>query len=119
MAAKKPRRKRATAPKAGSKRKRFTSAERAAILADAGANGLTGAQVAKKYGISTVTYYLWRSKNKKAARASRGSGRSRTGQVSIKSSMRAAVRERIRASIPDIVRAEVSAYLDTVLGSRH
>ena len=42
--------------------KRRTPAEREKILAEAKAAKLTGKQVAEKYGISTVTYYLWRKK---------------------------------------------------------
>ena len=42
--------------------RRFTPKERAAILADAKRNRLTGAQVAAKYGISAITYYIWRQR---------------------------------------------------------
>jgi len=44
-------------------RKRFTPAERAHILSVARAEGLTGAKVAKRFGISTLTYYTWRKKS--------------------------------------------------------
>ncbi len=40
--------------------KRSSPARRAAILADAKVNRLTGKEVAKKYGISAAIYYLWR-----------------------------------------------------------
>ena len=38
--------------------KRHSAGEREKILAEAKAANLTGKQVAERYGISTVTYYL-------------------------------------------------------------
>ena len=98
-------------------RKRFTAEQRAKILAEARSMKLTGKQAAEKFGISQVTYYLWKSKA--------GSGRKpgarripRSPAAGIELSVREAVRARIREAIPGIVRAEVGIYLDSVLGTR-
>lgn len=49
-----------TAKRLGKPPNRYTPKQRAAILAEAKAKGLTGDQVAAKHGIAKVTYYLWR-----------------------------------------------------------
>lgn len=40
--------------------KRHSAGQRAAILAEAKAGRMTGAEVAAKYGIAAITYYVWR-----------------------------------------------------------
>jgi len=101
----------------GTKRRQFTPEQRAEILAAAKVGKLTGKQVAEKFGISQVTFYLWKSKA--------GLGRKpgarripRSPAAGIELSVREAVRARIREAIPGIVRAEVGIYLDSVLGTR-
>src|SRR5258705_5076260 len=48
--------------KARRKRKNYTSQERTMIMAAASKDGLTAAQVQKKFGVTPVTYYSWRKK---------------------------------------------------------
>ena len=62
-----------------------------------------------------VTYYLWRSKSggRRGATGRRGrTDNSLGGQV------RAEVQAMVRQLLPGVVRAEVSSYLDSVLGMR-
>jgi transposase-like protein len=40
--------------------KRFTPKERSAILTEAKTKRMTGPQVAEKFGIAAITYYVWR-----------------------------------------------------------
>ena len=44
----------------GNSTKRYTPAERRRILAAARKEGLTGAQVKKRFGVSALTFYRWR-----------------------------------------------------------
>ena len=57
--------------KARRKRKRYTAARRAEVLAAASREGLTAAQVQKKFGVAPVTYYSWRKKSGVAGRRGR------------------------------------------------
>lgn len=99
-------------------RKQYSASKRAAILAEAKAKGLTGKDVAKKYGISMVTYYLWRKK----AGGEGGDGRatravattSRNGSTG---DIRKVIKERVRLMAPAILRDEVMAYLAESLGT--
>jgi transposase-like protein len=103
---------------ARSRWKRFTPEQRAAILSEASGQKLTGKQVAKKYGISTVTYYLWR---KQSGRITWGPGRPRGTKGSgdgIADAARTAVREKVREVLPGIVRDEVARAIDAMFGSR-
>ena len=96
------------------KLKRVTPEERAAIMADARTNRLTGKEVAAKHGISVATYYHWRRQTKmhdwygvgrRVAWEESGSGRKgRLRQLSL---------EMIRGLIVQIVRQEVRAQLNT------
>jgi transposase-like protein len=99
--------------------KRHSAAEREKILAEAKAAMLTGKQVAEKYGISTVTYYLWRKKEgaasmpgRRARAKSSPSGDGSTGE------MRSIIKERVRSLAPSILRDEVMAYLAESVGTR-
>ena len=98
-----------------SKRKQFTPEQRAKILAEAKAQKLTGKQVAKKHGISMVTYYLWRSKAGGRGRGAVARHRGTGGDLG--SQVRAEVQTKVRQILPDIVHAEVSSYLDSVFGA--
>src|SRR5689334_10601486 len=58
--------------------KRYTPAEKAKILAAAKAEGLTGDQVARKFGVASLTFYRWRGPVRSDAlkrRGKRGPGR--------------------------------------------
>jgi len=93
--------------------KRYTDAERTKILATAKREGLTGAEVSKRFGVSTLTYYLWRKKS--GAPRSRGPGRPRknrggAGHVvdgDLMTQLREAVRQRLREILPELIRSEL------------
>jgi len=101
------------------KRKRFTPQQRSQILNAARAGKMTAKQVQAKYGVSMVTYYLWRRKA--------GLSRSRQGvttaalsklgpsKAGLEKLVRTAVRARIQAALPSIVRDEVQDYLSRLL----
>jgi transposase-like protein len=99
------------------KRKRYTPAQRSEILAAAAKQGLTAAQVQKKFGVTPVTYYSWRKKTASAARGGRrGPGRPAGGGLAVQ--VRSEVQARVREMLPGIVRQEVNGYLDTLFGTR-
>lgn len=98
-----------------SKRKQFTPEQRARILSEAKGQNLTGKQVEKKYKISSVTYYLWRSKT--GGRRSGVTRRRRGAGGDLGSQVRAEVQSRVRAILPGVVHAEVTTYLDSIFSS--
>ena len=102
--------------KSRKKRKNYTSQERATIMAAATKDGLTAAQVQRKFGVTPVTYYSWRKKTGITRRrggvpavrmAARG-GNDLTAQL------RSEVATRVRQILPDIVRNEVNNYLNSL-----
>ena len=104
-------------PRARRKRHTYSSAHRTNILAAAQKEGLTAVQVQKRFGVTPVTYYSWRRKygvsgRRSAVVASNGRGNRLESQV------RSEVQARVRRMLPDIVRGEVSHYLDALFGSR-
>ena len=106
---------------AKSRRKRhtYTQSQRQTILAAASKEGLTAAQVQKKFGVTPVTYYSWRKKTGMAARRGRGTGTIRTaGGTDLTAHVRSEVQTKIRQILPSIVRTEVSQYLDSVFGAK-
>src|SRR5438067_2312567 len=95
--------------KSGSSR-RYSDAERTAILEAAKREGLTGKQVRSRFGISTLTYYTWRKKA--GSPAGRRRGRPPGGGTSgIDGQIREAIRERVRSLLPQILREEIGALL--------
>lgn len=133
-AAEKPARKKRRKSKAGARRKtarprakalrvrkvgrrgpRRSEADRARILATAGREGLTGAQVAKRFGISQVTYYVWRKKA--------GKVRSRSGRMAgvvdsapLRAEILRTIQARAKAMIPAVVAQELDRFLATAFG---
>src|SRR3989442_14769672 len=104
-------------PRTRRKRHTYTPQQRSTILAAARKEGLTAAQVQKKFGVTPVTYYSWRKKSGLAGRrggllAAAGRGADLTGQV------RAEVQNKVRQMLPVIVRNEVSSYLNEIFGAR-
>src|SRR5438270_12076175 len=102
------------AAKSKQPRKRYTPAEKAKILAVAKKDGLTGDDVAKKFGVSTLTFYRWRGPVRSdavARRGGRGPGRpAGSGKVHVdQGALRKAVQEQIRKVLPQLIRAEVAA----------
>ena len=102
-------------PKSRRKRHAYTSENRTTILAAAAKEGLTALQVQKRFGVTPVTYYSWRRKY--GVRGSRAASAARRG-VNLESQVRSEVQARVRQILPDIVRSEVSHYLDSLFGSR-
>lgn len=96
-------------------RKHRSVDERAQILQLAAAEGLTGAQVAKRFGISQVTYYLWRKKaGAEAKRVPKPSPAILTTDSSLTTTVRTAVEARVREMLPEIVRSEVALALEVL-----
>ena len=98
------------------KRKSYTSAQRSEILAAAQKQGLTAAQVQKKFGVTPVTYYSWRKKTGAATRRGRR-GPGRPAGTGLAGQVRTEVQSRVRAMLPGIVRQEVNTYLDSLFGT--
>ena len=97
------------------KRHNYTPAQRAQVLAAARKDGLTAAQVAKRFGVTPVTYYSWRKKLGLAARRGAGTGRIARA-LGLSSELRTAVKAKVREILPEIVRGEVNHYLDELFG---
>jgi len=100
------------ARKAG--RKRYTAAEKKNILTTAAKEGLTGAQVQKRFGIAQLTFYRWRGPVR-GKRAGAGPGRPAGGGISA-DAIRSEVRAGIQQVLPEVIRQEVAAYLAGILG---
>ena len=102
--------------KARRKRMTYTEGQRRTILLAAQKDGLTAAQVQKRFGVKPITYYSWRKKKGVAARRGRralsiiGS----TGDLGIQ--VRSAVQSRIRQVLPQIVKSEVGSYMSSLFG---
>ena len=93
-------------------RRRYSEQSKATILAAAGREGLTAADVQKRFGVVPVTYYSWR-KNAGAGKGQRVPG-GRSGSAD--SAMRQAVRTRLGHRLAQIVREETERYLSDVFG---
>jgi transposase-like protein len=104
------------------KRTEYTPEQRAKVLAAAKAEKLTAAQVQKKFGVTPVTYYSWRKKS--GVTRKRGTGTATAAVLSrpvagdLGAQVRVEVQNKMRQIIPGIVRAEVSAYLDSIFGEK-
>jgi len=96
-------------------RKRYTSAEKQNILRTAAKEGLTGAQVQKRFGIAQLTFYRWRGPVRgPKARLAGSSGRG--GAIASADSSRSEVRAGIQRVLPGVIREEVASYLAAILG---
>lgn len=103
-------------PKSRRKRHAYTSENRTTILAAAAKQGLTALQVQKRFGVTPVTYYSWRRKY--GVSGSRAASTAASRGVNLESQVRSEVQARVRQILPDIVRSEVSHYLESLFGSR-
>lgn len=95
------------------KRKRYSAALKSKVLAAAKAEGLTAADVKKKFGVTPVTYYSWRKKSGAPARRGR-----RAGASSLDQQLRSQVHARIGLLLPEIIRSEVDAQLNALFGKK-
>ena len=102
--------------KARRTRKSYTAQQRQSILDAASRDQMTAAQVQRKFGVTPVTYYSWRKKSGTARRRGAASlMTSRTGRGGdLSNQVRLEVAQRVRQILPDIVRNEVSSYLNTL-----
>jgi transposase-like protein len=95
--------------RSGPGRKGYSAEKRAEILAAASKEGLTGAQVRKRFGISTLTFYRWRGPVRGRKRG-RPAGSKNKATVST-SAIRQAVQAQIKKLLPQIIREEVERAL--------
>ena len=95
-------------------RRRYTDADRAEILGAAKREGLSGPKAAKKFGISTLTFYNWRKRAGHQASV-QASGETQT-EGSLALLLRTEVRSRIAAILPGVVQEEVGSYLALTFG---
>ena len=95
------------------KRKRYSEAMKAKILAAAKEQGLTAPDVKKKFGVTPVTYYSWRKKSGPAAR--RGP---RAGTSNLDQQLRSQVNARIAQLLPEIIRSEIDSQLNALFGKK-
>ena len=101
------------------KRQRYTAAQRTKILTAARTGNLTAGDVKQQFGVTPVTYYLWRRKAGLTGTRGRKSGIARiaatTSGPGLEKMLRGEVRARIQSALPAIVRDEVKGYLDSLL----
>ena len=104
-------------PKGRRKRKTYTEDQRKSVLAAAQKEGLTAAQVEKRFHVKPITYYSWRKKSHMVGRRGRRPGTMSTASLgNIGGQVRSAVQTRIRAILPTIVKSEVGNYVDSLFG---
>lgn len=101
--------------KARRKRHTYSNAKRISILQAAQSQGLTALDVQKRFGVTPVTYYSWRRKY--GARPARAAGTRASRGSGLEGQLRTEVQVRVRQILPQIVRTEVSQYLDSLFGS--
>lgn len=95
--------------------KRYSGAEKRKILAAAARAGLTGEQVSKKFGVSTLTFYRWRGPVRgPKAKALKSSPKAAVDERAL----RAQVRAGIARILPQIIREEVGEAVAAMLGKR-
>jgi transposase-like protein len=95
-------------------RKRYSPAERARILAAARKDGLTGAQVKARFGVSALTFYRWRGPVGRGRRPHHGLVE--TAEIDL-IALREEVRRALHHVLPQVVQEEIEAYLAALLRS--
>ena len=95
--------------------KRYTEADRARILSAAKKQGLNGVQAAKKFSISTLTYYTWKKRAKEFA--SRESELRSGSDGTLDGLLRSRLRNRLQQLLPIVLREEVDACVRQALGT--
>jgi transposase len=94
--------------------KRYTEAERKHILAASEKQGLNGVQAAKKFGISTLTFYNWKKKANGSTR--REGGALAASKDPLDGLLRSRLRTRLQQLLPVALREEVDAVVRQALG---
>jgi transposase-like protein len=101
--------------RSGPGRKGYSAEKKAEVLAAAKKEELSGAQVAKRFGISTLTFYRWRGPvrgRKKRGRPVGSKNGVSAGRVKVDSAaLRRKVQEQIQRMLPQIIREEVAKAL--------
>ncbi len=106
-------------------RRRYTPAERANILATARREGLTGAQVSERFGVSSLSYYTWRKKaaNRMGSGArpevqafAKQMGRTVDAAVDVAEMIRREIRVQIGRLTPEIVESEIGRLFSGITG---
>ena len=101
--------------RSGPGRKGYSAEKRAEILAAARRDNLTGAEAAKRFGISTLTFYRWRGPvrgRKKRGRPAGSKNRITGGRVKVDSAaVRREIQAQVRKLLPQIIKEEVAAAL--------
>src|SRR5688572_21329760 len=93
---------------------RCSAEKKAEILAAAKKDGLTGEQVAKRFGVSTLTFYRWRGPVRGRKRGRPVGSKNRLAGTRVKVStaaLRREVQAQLRKLLPQIIREEVAAAL--------
>ncbi|HYM80499.1 MAG TPA: transposase [Candidatus Limnocylindria bacterium] len=105
-------------PKGRRKRQMYAEDKRRSILTTAQNEGLTAAEVKKRFGVTPVTYYSWRKKY--GVGSPRGQARTVAGgrRAGLGGQVRSEVQARVRQILPGIVKSEVDSYLNSLFGSR-
>jgi transposase-like protein len=97
--------------------KRYTAAEKARIMAAAKKGNLTGAQAAKKFGISMLTFYRWRGPVRGGKKRGRPVGsKNRVAASSWKVDL-AKVRQEVQAQIRKML-PRMRNYREDVVSSK-
>jgi transposase-like protein len=95
--------------------KRYSTAEKKRILDVARSEGLTGAQVRERFGVSTLSFYRWRGPVRPRRSVLRALAPATSPELS--EQVRAHVRAGVQRVLPQIVREEVAAYLAATLSA--
>jgi len=99
--------------------KRYSDRERRNILETAKREGLTGAQVRARFGVSTLSFYTWRKKAGKGSGQGAKRGRSTTsfarsarpGGADFASILHREVQARISKALPAVIQSELARVL--------
>lgn len=98
----------ARATKRSNRGKRYTAADKKRILDAARKEKLTGEQVAKRFGVSTLTFYRWRGPvRSKRHSVEKTRQRARVDGGDLRAHARSAIQERL----PKIMREELDRFL--------
>src|SRR4029453_8982793 len=98
---------RSSMAKARRKRRSYSESKRTEVMAAAQKEGLTAAQVQKRFGVTPVTYYSWRKKY--------GAARRRGGLVAARAR---GIRARANGDITQRVRVEVQSKVREIVAAR-
>ena len=87
--------------------RRYSPAEKKKILSAAKKQNLSGAQVQKKFGVSSLTFYRWRGPVRgRRSKAKRGAGLQQVETL---------VAAQVQKVLPRVIREQVNAYLSGIL----